>query len=272
MKKIIVALCLSLFVIIVLFGAFSETIGALFAGIIYKSSESTYSDSDITEFVKLKKDDYMYFGRFNGESILWKVISVNEKGESLLFSEKVICFMPFDSDTELKAGSSDWSSSTIREWLNSEEKTSFTFRCTPDNKIKDDTLTFDGGFLCSENFTDKEISAIKNTADKVFLPTVKMLSDIPSAERRKSPTVKAVTNDNSRYFQLRKSCWYWTQNSINTNTSSVSAVTSSGSFYKSVSNDGLTGVCPATVLKTNGIIVCGGNGSSETPYVFKTEG
>lgn len=272
MKRIVVVLGSVLLIIIAVSGIFSESIGVLSAELIYKNTVSEYSVSDKSESVKLRKNDYIYFGKIKDENILWKVLSVNENGEPLLLSERIICFMPFNSDTELKAGSSDWSSSTVRKWLNSQENSTFTFKCISDNKIKDNTLIFEGGFLCCDNFSQAEISAIKNTADRVFLPTVKMLSGIPTAERKKSPTAEAVKNDNSRYLQLRKSCWYWTQNSITTNTSSVSAVTSSGSFYKSVSNDGLTGVCPVTVLKTDSIAVKGGNGSINTPYIFESEG
>lgn len=272
MKRIIIVLCSVFLIIVAVFGIFSESIGALSAELIFKNTVSEYSVSEKSESVKLRKNDYIYFGKYKDENILWKVLSVNENGEPLLLSERVICFMPFNSDTELKARSSEWSSSTVREWLNSQENSTFIFECTPDNKIKDNTLIFEGGFLCQDNFSGTEIAALKNGDDKVFLPTVKMLSDIPASERKKSPTVEAVKNDNSRYLQIRKSCWYWTQNSISTNTSSVSAITSSGSFYKSVSNDGLTGVCPATVLKSDGIVVRGGNGSIKTPYVFESEG
>lgn len=272
MKKFVVALFAVMLIIIAVTGILSESMGALTAELIYKNTVSVYSVSEKSESVTLNENDYIYFGEFNGEKILWKVLSVNTNGEPLLLSEKIICFMPFNSDAELKPGSSEWSSSTVREWLNSQENSAFKFRCAADNKIKDNTLIFEGGFLCRDNFSDAEISALKNGDEKVFLPTVKMLSGIPTAERKKSPTAEAVKNDNSRYLQLRKSCWYWTQNSITTNTSSVSAVTSSGSFYKSVSNDGLTGVCPATVLKTDSIAVKGGNGSINTPYIFESEG
>ena len=222
--------------------------------------------------VTLKKNDYIYFGKYNGENILWKVLSVDENGNALLLSERAICFMPFNAGKTVTDGSSDWKNSTIRQWLNSSETKTFEFACNPANKIKNDLITVNGGFLCSQNFTSAELEAIKDGEDKVFLPTTAMLSGLSLKLRQKSPTVAAVINDTSSYLHFRKYCWYWTQNSISTNTSSVTAVTTSGGYYKSLANDGLMGVCPALYLDGSEISVCGGNGTVKTPYIFASEG
>lgn len=273
MKKSITA-AFSVFVALtVICAVFSENISALLANIMLKEKVSVYSPSGKTETAVLKKNDYIYFGKFNGENILWKVISVDKNGNPLLFSERAICFMPFNAGKTVTAGSSDWKNSTIRQWLNSEDSKTFEFECNPENKIKDDKITVSGGFLCSDNFTGAELSVLKSdSGDRAFLPTTAMLSDIPLNLRQKSPTAAAVINDSSPHLHIRSKCWYWTQAPVSTNTSSVTAVTTSGGYYKSLANDGLMGVCPAVYLSKPDITVNGGNGTVGTPYIFASEG
>lgn len=273
MKKAIIA-ALSVFVsLTVICAVFSENVSALLANIMLKEKVSVYSTSDKAETAVLKKNDYIYFGKFNGENILWKVISVDENGNPLLFSERAICFMPFNAGKTVTAGSSDWKSSTVRQWLNSEDAKTFEFDCNPENKIKNDKITVSGGFLCPDNFTGTELSALKSDGtDRAFLPTTAMLSGIPLNIRQKSPTVAAVINDPSPHLHIRSKCWYWTQSPVSTNTSSVTAVTTSGGYYKSLANDGLMGVCPAVYLSKADITVIGGNGTVKTPYIFSSEG
>ena len=270
MKKTIITAISIIVCLILSVAVFSESICSFAAGIIFKEKVSSAVVTDTTSAATLKKGDYVYFGKFNGERILWKVIDIDD-GCPVLLSERAICFMPFNSGEEVVAGSSSWENSTIRSWLNSDSNETYTFECTPENRIKNDTVTVDDGFLCDENFTAAEIEAISENGDMISLPSKKMISSLPKADRQKSPTVYAVTNDPSPYLHLRKTCWYWTLTPISTNTSSVTAVTTAGAFYKSISNDGLMGVCPVTTLESAEISVCGGDGSVGTPYVFDSE-
>ncbi|MEA4847445.1 MAG: hypothetical protein VB106_09470, partial [Clostridiaceae bacterium] len=41
--------------------------------------------------------DYIFFGTYNGQPILWRVISLDKKGDPLLFSEKLLSFKDFDA-------------------------------------------------------------------------------------------------------------------------------------------------------------------------------
>jgi len=271
MKKGIIVAVSVLAAIVISLNVFHESIGSFTAKIIYRDTVSQYNISDSSQVINLKKGDYIYFGKYNGKNILWKVVSVSDDGMPVLLSEKVICFMPFNSGRELKADSSNWETSTIRQWLNSTENKSYVFECSSYNKIKNDSITVNGGFLCAENFCENELSALSEGDDKVFLPSRKILSGLAAKERKKAPTADAVINDGSRYIQFRSTCWYWTQTPISTNTSSVTAVTTSGSFYKSISNDALTGVCPALNLKSSSVNICGGKGTLEKPYVFASE-
>lgn len=271
MKKAFISFACVLASLIIVLNIFSEQIGNLVAESLYKDKISVYSPSDKTEAVKLRKNDYLYFGKFGGENILWKVIAVNDNGEPLLLSEKAICFMPFNSGIKAVAGSSSWETSSIRSWLNSDSEEEFIFECNPENRIKNNQLRFDGGFLSPDNFSAAEAEAIRDGKDRIILPSRAMLSGIKPDQRKKAPTSAAVINDGSSYIQFRTACWYWASDPINTNTSSVSSVTPSGYISKCISNDGLMGVCPAVYLKSCSISSCGGDGSIGTPYIFTAE-
>lgn len=271
MKKAITAIAAVVLALLIACTVFSDSIGKITAKLIYKENISAYVLSDETKSVKLKKNDYIFFGRFNGENILWKVISVDKSGRALLMSERALCFMPFDAGHKPEADSSNWETSTIRQWLNSTEKKEFVFECSTENKIKNDELIFSGGFLSPDNFTAEEISLLRKDGDKVLLPDTAMLADMSLKDRQRSPTAKAVINDRSTYIQFRKFCWYWTRTPISTNTSSVTAVTTSGGYYKSLANDGLMGVCPVVYINSSQSYVRGGNGTIATPYILTAE-
>ncbi len=146
--------------------------------------------------------------------------------------DKIIEFRAYDND------SSDWETLDLRRWLNS------------------DSGFYGNALLNKEKIIDGE----------VYILSQKELEKI--GDRGKAPTLYAIRNSKSKYFFLRKNCWYWTSSSISTNTHSVAAVTQNGSFYKTLSSDELTGVCPAFTLKTKTLAVLGGDGSRLKPYVI----
>lgn len=160
-------------------------------------------------------------------------------------SEKVLCFRAFDP-SEDGIGSSDYLASPLRAWLNSES-----------------------GFLNPENFSEFDLSLISpdKNGDLIFLPSKDMLKNISTADRRRSPTEQCVKNDGSRYLTLRKYCWYWTSSPVSTNQSSVTAVTTTGGFYKTLAADELCGVCPAMYLRSGILVLCG-SGTAENPYAL----
>ena len=180
--------------------------------------------------IRLKKGDRIALGSYLGEPIIWRVIDTGDT--ALLMSEKVLCFKAFDP-SEDGIGSSDYFTSPLRAWLNSRD-----------------------GFLSTDNFSAAElalISADKN-GDTVFLPSKDMLKNISAADRRKSPTE-------------RRYCWYWTSSPVSTNQSSVTAVTTTGGFYKTLAADELCGVCPAIYLRADTLTLCG-SGAAENPYAL----
>lgn len=125
--------------------------------------------------------DYIQFGSYYDEPILWRVINIDKDGDPLLFSDKIICFKEFDAagnyhaNIEVKPdedwdetynrrfdGSNYWKNSNIRQWLNGgDEKI---------NWIQNKPLyQNEKGFLSSANFTSFEKNSIKPVSHTVLL-------------------------------------------------------------------------------------------------------
>lgn len=269
MKKVLLTAAFVLISAIAVLNVFSNQIKPITAKILFSENNPVMIEEYTVRNIKLKKGDYICLGSFGGERILWKVINIGNDARPFVFSEKVLCFLPFSSGKEITPESSSWETSDIKEWLNSASTDEFVFECTAYNDINNNAVKINGGFLCENNFTDKEKSLI-DKKEGVLLPSTDELSLLKGAERRRMPTAYTVKNDNSRYLQFRKYCWYWTRTPISTNTSSVTAVTSSGGYYKTLANDAITGVCPCAYLIGTDISVCSGNGSHENPYVAES--
>lgn len=77
---------------------------------------------------KINIGDYVLFGKYKGEKILWRVIN-SADGALMLFSEKILSYKSYDGrnnskDTKdsdrINYGSNFWDKSDLRIWLNSE--------------------------------------------------------------------------------------------------------------------------------------------------------
>lgn len=160
----------------------------------------------------MKVGDYIQFGKYLGKPILWKVIS-NDKDGVTIMSDKIICFKPFDAAESGtfgalgEFGNSDWGKSNLREWLNSEDELVKYSTVPPISKAlfrATDAYDKEPGFL--SNFTREEINNIKvhntvytdhqksyDVSDRVFLLSDK---DIKEKYKIKSygayPTKEAI--------------------------------------------------------------------------------
>ena len=127
--------------------------------------------------------DYIQLGRYEGEPILWRCVSVDENGP-LMLSDKVLCdSMPYDAQTSenstsgshrrssyrSKYGSNHWRDSDMRSWLNSDaDAGQVKWLCG--NPPKDGYImgggAYDGkaGFL--NGFTVDEAAAIKTVTQR----------------------------------------------------------------------------------------------------------
>lgn len=240
-----------------------------------------------TKDKRFETEKYVQFGRYNSKPILWKVVDINEQG-ILLFSDKIIACKIFDEKEKGKTygtskyGSSKWSNSNIREWLNSStKKVDFT---TPYSK----EFYNEPGFLY--NFTRREISDIQNiinkteydinTKDKIFLLSKSEWEHVKSFDHLIKGRVEltqeckrwlANANDmiKERYFLGG----YWlrtpgTQAQFNSFTN-VQAIAGSGVVCQYVAYDYVFGgVRPAVYLKLN-TLISSGKGNSKNPYIIK---
>lgn len=238
----------------------------------------TLSENEGT--VSLKKGDYVLFGRYLDEPILWKIVSV-EGGRPLLVSERIICLKAFDAsgncavhtgEDTVKFGSSAWETSTLRTWLNSAEENVVYPNAVPSaDNIHEGYNAYDGekGFLHSDNFSAEALEMIAD--DGIFILTKAEVSKfIPESERAKSCTKSALLASNAPYLvTTAKKTWYWTSSPISTNNVSVTAVTSGGGFYKSLAYDGASGVCPALYFESGDAEVFAGDGTEDNPFLIE---
>ncbi|QUH25553.1 S-layer homology domain-containing protein [Serpentinicella alkaliphila] len=128
----------------------------------------------------IKIGDYIQFGSYYDEPILWRVINIDKKGDPLLFSEYTLTTKAFDAagDNHLNrtaktSESNVWEMSTIRQWLNSSDRSISWLRNPPSiENLRGGTNPYDKekGFLADGNFTSIERNMIKPSTHKVLLP------------------------------------------------------------------------------------------------------
>ncbi len=244
--------------------------------VIGETSADVSSCTDSPAIKQLKKDDYVLFGTYLGEPILWQVLKTEADGRVLLLTHYVIAFKAFDAggknaefhkaDSE-KYGSSVWGNCTLKEWLNSDEALVSYSHCLPEDKSVFggyNAYNEEKGFLHDDNFDISLKTMIAE--DGIFVPDKNMLDGI--SKRVKSATKSALLANESPYIASgMRPVWYWTSSPVNSNNVSVTTVTSSGGYYKALAYDGLTGVAPALYLK-DAVVICKGDGTFDRPYLI----
>ena len=270
MKKRFVIIPILIAVIFVLCLFFGKDLAN---AVLLKDTAISYTAEEEKE-VSLKKGDYVIFGKYLGEPVIWLVVDI-EDGRPLLQTKHIIDFKAFDAtgdgDSDTKAlGSSDFESSTLRLWLNSGDTVSYISSAPTEDFVLNGKNAYadEKGFLCTENFTPEEKNLIAE--DGVFLLSQEQISTlVPKELRVKTATKSALLKDESSYiFTSGKGVWYWTSSPIAANRTSVATVTAAGGFYKASAFDGVTGVCPAVFLKTEKAVAVWGNGSEQKPFVI----
>ncbi|TCT17064.1 S-layer family protein [Natranaerovirga pectinivora] len=172
--------------------------------------------------------DYIEFGRYNGEPILWRIIHIDDEGAPLLWSENIITYKPFDSalsgefgvtksgkdlwnnrisSTEKERreayGSNRWSTSNLREWLNSEDfNVNYTTHPPTESAVIRNAYSHEPGFL--SHFTYEERGAIKYVTNKTLLSEIDQYLANGGSEYHEYEhelPQEAVTNYDSAYFE-----------------------------------------------------------------------
>ncbi|MGL5258328.1 MAG: DUF6273 domain-containing protein, partial [Proteocatella sp.] len=152
----------------------------------------------------LKIGDYIEFGKYDEQPILWRVIHIDENGNPLIFSDRILSLKAFDSmgdyhkNAERKeGGSSYWKDSNIRQWLNSSENAGeIKWIQNPPNKdniftVMDGEKNFaydkEKGFLADGNFTEAERGIIHPVLHKTLLCELDM-------DKKTGGTTKHIAN------------------------------------------------------------------------------
>lgn len=135
--------------------------------------------------IKIKTGDFVQFGTYYDAPVLWRVIDIDNDGDLMLFTHKLISRKPFDApgdyhdeERRKERGSNYWKDSNIRQWLNSKEKEIDWIQNEPSGEALQEasvgslsSLSYseESGFLSDDNFTEKEREAIKTREHKVLL-------------------------------------------------------------------------------------------------------
>jgi hypothetical protein len=142
--------------------------------------------TDPTPTVKI--GDYIQFGKYDNQPILWRVIHLDSNGDPMLFAERILSLKAFDAKgnkhkantDRLKVGSNYYADSNIRQWLNSKTPSDGTNLIVwkqnppiPPNVLGSDEGYADArGFLSNDYFSTVERSLIKLLKHKVMLAKV----------------------------------------------------------------------------------------------------
>lgn len=110
----------------------------------------------------LEEGDYVSFGKYGGEPIIWRVLEGDADGYFVI-ADKILCFKPLD------ALSGNWKTSSLRSWLNSAEDT-VTYLNSPQagTQINVNPYHTEKGFLSAENFSTGEVQMLKDCARDVI--------------------------------------------------------------------------------------------------------
>lgn len=158
--------------------------------------------------------NYVQFGSYNGQPILWRVINTDTNGY-MLFAEKIVSIKAFDGYFDDLGGRGDmdrwfngsnfWEQSNLREWLNSEVNiVSYSGKPPSIDNLDYNSYSTEKGFLADGNFTVQERDVIQPVKHKVILSSVdspvKTGGTVPHYSDYTNPSA-AVANYDSAYYQ-----------------------------------------------------------------------
>lgn len=158
----------------------NKKITALFLVLVMSLGLLAVSPGGVQSEAALKIGDYILFGTYYEDPILWRVIDIDKDGDPMLLSDKILCLKPFDVPGPYHSGNQDrsvfgsnyWQGSNLRQWLNSSEKTIKWIQNPPVWKGMDgEGMSYEKekGFLADGNFTGQERGIMKPVTHKAVL-------------------------------------------------------------------------------------------------------
>ncbi len=235
----------------------------------------------------VKTGDYINFGKYDGENIIWRVVEEDEYG-LILLSENILEIKAFDSN------SSRWGTSSLRQWLNSEngflsnqnfsegERAvlfSHTYKTVLNESLSSDSSSGETAHLYNR-FVESALKNYDNAyaetlSDKVFLPSVSDIENISSNIYEfgvnnviSSPSVKMWEKYKTNYENMKKSggWYYWLRDSMFGNGERNRCVFPDGfvGYRQSSSSD--IGIRPMCCIDKESFGVASGKGTKDAPY------
>lgn len=162
--------------------------------------------------------DYIIFGRYNNDPIIWRIIAFDSERNPILFSDKILTVKAFDSagNTHTNeddegwrkiSGSNLWRDSNLRQWLNNSEYISDWIQSPPNaSGWYESYKPYDKekGFLSDGNFTELERRMIKPVLHKSLLSEHDISLKTGGSEPYKVLTSTLYIDDNyySAYYMM----------------------------------------------------------------------
>ncbi len=241
---------------------------------------------------RLRAGDYIYFGRYDNEPILWRVIHNHPDGSPLLLSDKIITFKAFDArgtyhndDERRRNGSNEWAPSNLRQWLNSCDRRTSWIQNKPNTvnmKRKSLSYALEPGYLHVDRFTEQErdLIATNDEDDRVFCLTIAEWQQyvydgqgvLGSDYHRAVPTLQAAALLNPKEDSINQDGYwfYWLRTPHETFPYYVRAVSIDGKVRSREASTGLGGVRPALSLKVDATSMeMSGSGTLLHPYCLR---
>lgn len=253
------------------------------------------------ESVDFKKGDIIQLGSYNGEPILWYVLYKDGQDNVVVISRNILTIKPFDAagDTNEKDefysyayyyGSNKWADSSLRMWLNSNEKYIKWHNNDPNEMQSfggENAYDQEAGFLHKTNFNSGELEAIlptqyKSTGGETFNDKVILMSSDEYKDLLNDneiypiqiATLSAIMKSEYKSPDLKSGKQYpiWTRDSADNPyaTHAVKVITTHGDEIAAPASSGRYGVMPMMTLDQQllkGHLIKG-NGDSGNPYLF----
>ncbi|MCT4509700.1 MAG: DUF6273 domain-containing protein [Tepidibacter sp.] len=212
--------------------------------------------------------DYILFGTYNEEPIIWRIINKDDDGDLLLWSEYIISYKAFDGAGFLFG-------------FTSKEKRSIK---QVNHKVllaEMDKENADGGRELhkyeygdpKEAMTNYDIAFYENLKDKVFLLSIQELTDyVHDREYDYKKTMTQEALNKNQFYNERidgETDWYW----FRTPSTSCGATVRDMGGYGFITDAGVStdslGVVPALYIYVSSLQSLSGQGTKENPYISK---
>lgn len=183
-EKTSIALIIAIMFILAVFGGEAMKIHTNADNAKYKTvvnAQDVMTEKGTRTTTQVELGNYISLGKYNGKDIIWRCVSIDEKG-ALMLADNIIDTLPYDAMTNDNNrskshsrnykrdtyGSNYWKDSNMRSWLNSTAAAGeVKWLCgnpPRDGSVKGNAYDRKAGFL--NDFSKAEIAAMKNVTQR----------------------------------------------------------------------------------------------------------